>query len=148
MEELGEVEEFIADNELLDPERPDDMFEPIGKRGLAQSWARGRAMIAARLERGDRAARANADSATGFRARAGAPCSLGTFGAADFAFAKFFLGAHAVGLERARGKRVPRGGGAEMAVTDIVEVGALGLVALFGGAGLVEMWTGSTRGLL
>ncbi|MDQ3074212.1 MAG: phospholipase D-like domain-containing protein [Pseudomonadota bacterium] len=51
MEELGDVEEFIADNELLDPKGAEAMFEPIGKRGLAQNWTRGRAMIGARLAR-------------------------------------------------------------------------------------------------
>ena len=45
MEELGAAEEFVASNELLDPESPDKMFEPVHKRGLAQSWAKGRAMI-------------------------------------------------------------------------------------------------------
>lgn len=32
--ELGEGEAFVADNVLLDPERPEDFFEPIAKRGL------------------------------------------------------------------------------------------------------------------
>ncbi len=48
-EDLGEVEDFIADNELLDPKRAEVMFESMSKRGLAQSWARGRAMIGARI---------------------------------------------------------------------------------------------------
>ena len=51
MEDVGEVEEFIAANELLDPESAEAMFDPIAKRGLARSWARGRAMIDARLRR-------------------------------------------------------------------------------------------------
>jgi phosphatidylserine/phosphatidylglycerophosphate/cardiolipin synthase-like enzyme len=51
MEDLGEVEEYIASNELLDPETPDQLLEPIGKRGLAHGWARGRAMIGNRLGR-------------------------------------------------------------------------------------------------
>ena len=51
MEEVGEVEGFIADNEVLDPESADEMFEPFGKHGLAKSWAKGRAMIAARMGR-------------------------------------------------------------------------------------------------
>ena len=51
MEELGEVEAFIADRELLDPEQPEGLFEPMGKHGLAQSWARGRSMVEARLRR-------------------------------------------------------------------------------------------------
>jgi phosphatidylserine/phosphatidylglycerophosphate/cardiolipin synthase-like enzyme len=50
MEEVGEVEAIIADNELLDPQRPENMFEPIGKHGLARSWARGRSRIEARLK--------------------------------------------------------------------------------------------------
>ena len=49
MEEVGEVEAIIADNELLDPQRPENMFEPMGKHGLARSWARGRSRIEARL---------------------------------------------------------------------------------------------------
>jgi phosphatidylserine/phosphatidylglycerophosphate/cardiolipin synthase-like enzyme len=32
--ELGEVATFIADNELLDPAKPDDLFEPVSGRGL------------------------------------------------------------------------------------------------------------------
>jgi phosphatidylserine/phosphatidylglycerophosphate/cardiolipin synthase-like enzyme len=55
LEEVGEIEGFIADNELLDPESPEDLFEPIGKTGMAGSWARGRAMIGARLKRRRRA---------------------------------------------------------------------------------------------
>ena len=51
MEGLGEAEEFIASNELLDPERPEAMLDPIGKRGLAKSWAKGRSAIARRLGR-------------------------------------------------------------------------------------------------
>ena len=51
MEKLGAAEDFIASNELLDPECVDDMLDPIGKRGLAKSWATGRAAIAGRLGR-------------------------------------------------------------------------------------------------
>ncbi|MGI8932085.1 MAG: phospholipase D-like domain-containing protein, partial [Sphingomicrobium sp.] len=51
MEKLGAAEDFIASNELLDPECVDDMLDPIGKRGLAKSWATGRAAIAHRLGR-------------------------------------------------------------------------------------------------
>jgi hypothetical protein len=51
MEDMGEIEESIASNELLDPETPDQLLEPIGKRGLAHGWARGRAMIGNRLGR-------------------------------------------------------------------------------------------------
>lgn len=51
MEGIGEVENFIAEHELLDPDRPEDMFEPMGKHGLAKGWARGRAAIASRLKK-------------------------------------------------------------------------------------------------
>ena len=51
MEGLSEAEEFIASNELLDPESPDAMLDPIAKRGLAQSWAKGRAAVGRRLGR-------------------------------------------------------------------------------------------------
>ncbi len=51
MEELGDVEAFIADHELLDPDRPEQLFEPMGRHGLAQSWARGRSMVESRLRR-------------------------------------------------------------------------------------------------
>ncbi len=56
MEELGEVEHLIADNELLDPESPENLFEPFGKHGMAQGWAKGKAMIGRRLGRKPRAA--------------------------------------------------------------------------------------------
>ena len=53
-----DFDEFIASNELLDPERPEELFEPLHKRGLAKSWARGRAMVAGRSRRhGGRAKR-------------------------------------------------------------------------------------------
>ena len=45
MERLGATKEFIAANELLDPESPDAMLDPIAKRGLAKSWAKGRALF-------------------------------------------------------------------------------------------------------
>jgi phosphatidylserine/phosphatidylglycerophosphate/cardiolipin synthase-like enzyme len=51
MEDVGEAEEFIAEHELLDPERAEAMFEPIGRRGLSRGWARGRALIGARMAR-------------------------------------------------------------------------------------------------
>ena len=51
MESLGATKQFIADNELLDPESPDAMLDPIAKRGLARSWAKGRAAIGARFRR-------------------------------------------------------------------------------------------------
>ena len=31
---LGEVETWLADNEVLDPESPDEMFESMTRRGL------------------------------------------------------------------------------------------------------------------
>jgi len=51
MEQIGTAQDFIADNELLDPESADAMLDPIAKRGLAKSWAKGRAMFAARSAR-------------------------------------------------------------------------------------------------
>ena len=45
MEKLSDAEEFIASNELLDPESPDAMLDPIDKRGLGKSWAKGQAAI-------------------------------------------------------------------------------------------------------
>ncbi|USI78741.1 phospholipase D-like domain-containing protein [Sphingopyxis sp. USTB-05] len=38
----GPMDEFIADNELLDPTSPDAMFEGLAERGLRKSWHRGR----------------------------------------------------------------------------------------------------------
>ena len=37
----GPLDDFIADNELLDPENPDAMFENIAERGLKKNWHRG-----------------------------------------------------------------------------------------------------------
>jgi len=51
MEELGDVVSFIAENEVLDSESPEEMFEPFGKHGLAQSWAKGRALIGRKFGR-------------------------------------------------------------------------------------------------
>ena len=51
MEELGDVVSFIAEKEVLDPESPEEMFEPFGKHGLARSWAKGRALIGRRFGR-------------------------------------------------------------------------------------------------
>ena len=50
-EEMGDVEDFIADHEILDPQGAEAMFDPIAKRGLARGWARGRALINARIGR-------------------------------------------------------------------------------------------------
>ena len=38
----GPMDEFIAENELLDPTSPDAMFEGLTERGLRKSWHRGR----------------------------------------------------------------------------------------------------------
>lgn len=38
----GPLDEFIAENELLDPTSPDAMFEGLAERGLKKSWHRGR----------------------------------------------------------------------------------------------------------
>jgi phosphatidylserine/phosphatidylglycerophosphate/cardiolipin synthase-like enzyme len=38
----GPMDEFIADNEVLDPTSPDAMFEGFTERGLKKSWHRGR----------------------------------------------------------------------------------------------------------
>ncbi len=41
LEKPGEFDAFIAENELLDPERPDKFLEPIGDRSLWQNWRKG-----------------------------------------------------------------------------------------------------------
>jgi phosphatidylserine/phosphatidylglycerophosphate/cardiolipin synthase-like enzyme len=41
LDELDGVEEFIADNELLDPENADGFFEPLHKRSIWKSWRKG-----------------------------------------------------------------------------------------------------------
>lgn len=38
--ELGEVEETLAGSQILDPERPEDMFEPFAKGGLLKQGSR------------------------------------------------------------------------------------------------------------
>ena len=63
MKDLGATEEFIAANQLLDPESPDAMLDPIAKRGLAKGWAEGRAMVRRRLPR----RKVNADHQTNHR---------------------------------------------------------------------------------
>ncbi len=40
LEQPDAVEDFIAENELLDPERPEEMFEAPAKRGLFRRWRR------------------------------------------------------------------------------------------------------------
>ena len=42
LEGMGAAEDFIASNEVLDPECVDDMFDPIASGSLAKSWAAGR----------------------------------------------------------------------------------------------------------
>ena len=32
--DVGDVSKWLADNELLDPEGPQEMFEPLAERGL------------------------------------------------------------------------------------------------------------------
>ena len=51
LEALDAAEEFIASNELLDPESAEDMLDPISQRGLAKSWAKGRAAVTGRFRR-------------------------------------------------------------------------------------------------
>jgi phosphatidylserine/phosphatidylglycerophosphate/cardiolipin synthase-like enzyme len=38
--ELGDIEAWLADNEVLDPEGPDEMFESLSRRGLFRRWRR------------------------------------------------------------------------------------------------------------
>lgn len=42
LEAMGAAEDFIADNEVLDPEHVDDMFDPIHRGTLGRSWMKGR----------------------------------------------------------------------------------------------------------
>jgi hypothetical protein len=39
--ELGKIEKWLADNEVLDPEGPQEMFEAFSKRGLFRGLRRG-----------------------------------------------------------------------------------------------------------
>lgn len=41
LEKPGPLDEFIAGNELLDPEHADGFFEPLNKRSLWKSWRKG-----------------------------------------------------------------------------------------------------------
>ncbi len=54
IESIGPAQDFIADNELLDPESADAMMDPIAKRGLAKSWAKGKSDVERALAIGDR----------------------------------------------------------------------------------------------
>ena len=47
----GPMDEFIAENELLDPTSPDAMFEGLAERGLRKSWHRGRDWMRRRMGR-------------------------------------------------------------------------------------------------
>jgi hypothetical protein len=38
-EKLSDTETFVADNAILDPERPDGLFEPLANRGLWKRWS-------------------------------------------------------------------------------------------------------------
>lgn len=49
IEPVGAAQEYIADNELLDPENPQQILDPIATRGLAKSWAKGKALLIARM---------------------------------------------------------------------------------------------------
>jgi phosphatidylserine/phosphatidylglycerophosphate/cardiolipin synthase-like enzyme len=40
--DLSSVEKWLADNEVLDPEGPDEMFEPLSNRGLFRRLRGGR----------------------------------------------------------------------------------------------------------
>lgn len=52
LEKPGPFDQFIADNELLDPESADGFFEPLGERGLKRRWHEGRRRVSlARLRR-------------------------------------------------------------------------------------------------
>lgn len=52
----GPLDEFIADNELLDPEAADRFLEPLSKRGLWKTWAKGKrlALFLSRRKNGGR----------------------------------------------------------------------------------------------
>lgn len=41
----GPFDDFIAENELLDPDSPDAMFEGLAERGLRKHWHRGKAWV-------------------------------------------------------------------------------------------------------
>lgn len=45
LEGMGAAEEFIASNEILDPQSVDEMFDPISSGTLARSWAMGRRQL-------------------------------------------------------------------------------------------------------
>ncbi len=45
LEPPGELDQLIADNELLDPEHAEGFLEPLSQRSLWKSWRKGRAAI-------------------------------------------------------------------------------------------------------
>ncbi|MEA3538073.1 MAG: phospholipase D-like domain-containing protein [Pseudomonadota bacterium] len=51
LEKPGPLDQFIADNELLDPEKAEGFFEPLHKRGLRVRWREGMARLRARRRR-------------------------------------------------------------------------------------------------
>ncbi len=51
LEKPGPLDQFIADNELLDPEHPDAFFETLHKRGLRKRWREGLTRLRGRLGR-------------------------------------------------------------------------------------------------
>ncbi|WP_397475425.1 phospholipase D-like domain-containing protein [Pusillimonas sp.] len=48
----GPLEQYIADNELLDPEDAEGFLEPMSQRGLRKHWAQGLSWIRRRRKRG------------------------------------------------------------------------------------------------
>lgn len=48
--ELSSLAEWVADNEILDPNGPDDIFESTSKRGLFKGWDRVRRRLKLRLK--------------------------------------------------------------------------------------------------
>ena len=51
--ELGDLEEFISEHELGDPESTDEMFEPFARKTLRQRWRQRRKSIRKRFSRKD-----------------------------------------------------------------------------------------------
>ncbi len=54
LEKPGAIDQFIADNELLDPEHPEGFFEPLHKRSLWRRWREGKTMMRWRQRRFER----------------------------------------------------------------------------------------------
>ncbi|MGU3493472.1 phospholipase D-like domain-containing protein [Xanthobacteraceae bacterium A53D] len=50
--ELSDTETWLADNEVLDPDGPEEMFEPFAKRGLFRRWSQIRKRAKPRLAPG------------------------------------------------------------------------------------------------